>query len=350
MARWLFPGTIKRTSIKRKMQMIMSAIIDPNILCNIKYSDQNHKKQTEIFLNGILTNGLLIVDDDGKLLSEIIDNTFKLSSTTGQLTRILIEELLKNGRKYLLQLQPSKISTSLVTLINILSGDAKCDAIVTSTLNMNKYSVCKPGEVTNVENYSTSNFEINRRYYVDKISPIDSLTCDQLTDIVDRAIGYSKNITFFDKYIGHGSSTSNFRKTLEFVLDLWKLKGLFASKDNNCVVNIVTCPPHRLLESDMPHITTSKIDSNKKAINKVELELMARLRRKYNWKFNIYWKVDTDDIFHARHLDSDYCIALVERGFDLIKTDGSAKRCIVKLDSISTKHLQQCYSMKNYAV
>ena len=73
--------------------MIVSAVIEPSVF-EKDYFDELSMVNALDFLKGIERNGLLIIDDEGKLQNSFIDKIQSLSIKYSQQLQILIEELL----------------------------------------------------------------------------------------------------------------------------------------------------------------------------------------------------------------------------------------------------------------
>src|SRR5262245_29800365 len=85
--------------------MLITAVLDPTAY-NRSYFDQpGYRDNAEMFLRGIWTNGLLLVDPDGRLSERLQSEIEALPTSVGQSIAIWFQELLKNKRKRIIKCQ-----------------------------------------------------------------------------------------------------------------------------------------------------------------------------------------------------------------------------------------------------
>ena len=121
----------------------------------------------------------------------------------------------------------------------------------------------------------------------------------------------------------------------------WKKQGYFAS-DSGSFVEVYSCESEPISDHEGEYAKQQKLKRNIEAKKIIEQKLIAPLQKKYSLPINVYFKKDSKNIFHARHLRTQSAIILFDRGFDLFHYNGKLKRNIIKLDYPSLMHLKEC--------
>ena len=325
--------------------MLVSAVLDPSAF-DAAYFDALYTIHAEDFLKGIKTNGLLIIDSDRKLQDAIVNKFKDAPNRYGQRLPILLEELLKNRKRRVVEcriLPNSVASQELLDLICHLKTHTKTDALIVGSENFEKLRFDpehRHGIVPLFE-YRDSNFEKDRQRYCEGFGPIDTLFRSEVDEIVIRSVRFSKWLRFYDKQIGTGNNTSNFRRGISYILSLWKEHGLFASRQGIGNVEIFTCRDE--------HIPDDRIDDVNRKINR---ELMVRLKERFPswWQIKLSVKDDFNGIFHARYLETQHAIIRIDRGFDLFKENGEFRRNFFTLNMMENSHLRECRDLPNATV
>ncbi len=327
--------------------MLISAVPDPSAF-DVSYFDTVYRIQAEDFLRGIERNGLLIVDSGKRIQNAIIDRITSLPIKYRQQLQIKIEEiLLKKKTKRIIAITTSSNVTSPSNLLDLayqLKIDTQTDALIVgdNSLKTLKSAQKFDASIILLSDYRNSDFEKARQRYENRIGPIDTLPKTDVDNLIIHSIRFSKWLRFYDPQIGKGNNTSRFRKGIEYILSLWKDRGFFASQQGFGDVKIYTCSAERIRDDETDHAKESKLELNKEKYRKIKRELIEPLENQFPWPIELFVKSDPDDIFHARHLETQHGIINVERGFDMFKSNGVFKRNFFTLHTAASSHLKEC--------
>ncbi len=316
--------------------MLVSVVVDPSAFNKDCFNDL-YTIHVEDFLRGIWRNGVLIVDR-GRELQDALYRRAKCLPIKGQGAQILLTELLK--------IKSIAVSTDSLSdassgnpldLIYDLKTDTKVDALILGdesfeTLRFNQE---RNKGIVQLSKYRDSDFERKRQMYCDGLEPIDTLSEQEVKDIIIRLVRFSKRLRFYDAYIGTGNNTSGFRKGIEYILSIWKEHGFFSSQEGIGEVEIYTCAEH---------VPNDDINRVKRKINR---ELMEWLKRRFPrwWQIKLFVKDDPDSIFHARYLETDHAVVRVDKGFDLFKSRCNFYRNFFTLNMMESSHLEECQNL-----
>jgi hypothetical protein len=335
--------------------MILSSSIDPAAFNAELFASTSYKLQAEMYLKGVLSNGIIIVDPEGRIKQELITFIQLLPSTVGQQVKILIEEIMKHQKKKIIACLPdsytAKKSQKMIDLLLHIKQMCKVDYVITTdeTIDKLKADLKHDKAILSLTVYSNSHFENERRRFIEGILPIDMLSVMEIADVVSRSIKFSKWLRIYDKQIGTGDRTYYFKKGIKYILNLWKKDGYFVHLPE-VMIEIFTCAKEKIRIDDGVYDSDRKMKLNNEAINKIRSELVSTLKQEYGLKVTLYVKDDQNAIFHARHLESQYAILLFDRGFDLFNSDGKFNRNIIKVDTISYSHVKECRLLKDVDV
>ena len=326
--------------------MLVSAVLDPYVLdFDATYFDDLYMINAEDLLKGIKKNGVLIVDSGKRLQNALRD---RIKSQTFPMKyqkrlQILVEELLKNRKRRIVECPVAPNSTSSGNLLGIacdLKTDTEADRLIVGNNNFAalRFNPKYSDGIVPLSEYRDSDFEKERQRYCDGFGPIDMLSRSEVDEIVIRSIRFTKWLRFYDKQIGTGNNTSNFRRGIAYILSLWKEHGFFASQQGIGSVEIFTCRDE--------HISDDDIDDVNRKINR---ELMGQLREQFPswWQIKLSVKDDSNGIFHARYLETQHAIIRVDRGFALFKQNGSFWRNFFTLNMAESSHLRECRELPN---
>ncbi len=330
--------------------MLVSAVLEPSVF-DVKFFDELYTIHAVDFLRGIERNGLLIVDEDGALQNDFLkrfdeeENEYEPIPIKYRLRiqKPVEELLLKNKSKRLISFPvSSKISSSedLFELASALKKDTKADTLIVGNDNfkMNRFNPKHKDGIVSLPKYRDTDVEKNRQRYCVGLAPIDTLPRCEVEDIIVRSIRYSKWLRFYDRYIGTGDSTSDFRNGIRYILTLWYKHGYFSSKQGIGEVQIYTCYAEHIPKDEIPHVN-----------RKVNMELRNRLMNGFPnwWQFQLFVKKDPKRIFHARYLETQQAIIRIDRGFDLFEQNGGFKRNFFTLNMAESSHLKECRELPN---
>ncbi|MYC77457.1 hypothetical protein F4X10_16970 [Candidatus Poribacteria bacterium] len=321
---------------ERVKLMLMSAVLDPSAF-DVEDLDEFYMIQVEDFLQGVWRNGVLIVDSERKLQEELFKKAESLP-IKGNRLRTLLTDLLKEKSKRVAvpSVSPSNVSSvDLLDLTCHLKRDTEPDGLIVGDENFEKlrFDPEHRHSIVPLSEYRDSDFEKERQGYCDGLGPIDAYSRLDVDKIIIRSIRFTKWLRFYDKQIGTGNNTSNFRRGIAYILSLWKEHGFFASQQGIGTVEIFTCRDE--------HISDDDIDDVNRKINR---ELMEQLREQFPswWQIKLSVKDDPNGIFHARYLETQHAIIRVDRGFALFKQNGSFWRNFFTLNMAESSHLREC--------
>ena len=329
--------------------MLVSAVLDPSAFDADHFNDL-YTIQAEDFLQGLWRNGVLIVDSDRKLQEELFEKVESLPGT-GRLERlrILLTDLLKEKSK--------RVAVRLVSLSNASSMDilhlarhlkvhTEADILIVGHKDFEELNFTPEynSHIFPLSKYRDSDFEKERQRYYDGLGPIDTLLESDVKDVISRSIRFTKWLRFYDAYIGSGDNTSHFRKGIEYILNLWREHGFFATEQGIGSVEIFTCSAEQIRDDETDSAKGSKGERNQESYQKVVRELIEPLNSNedFPWPIKLSVKDDPDGIFHARYLETQHAIIRIDRGFDLFKQNGDFRRNFFTLNMAESSHLKEC--------
>ncbi len=327
--------------------MLMSAVLDPSAF-DVEDFDELYTIQVEDFLRGIWRNGVLIVDSERKLQKELFEKAESLPGTgKWERLRILLTDLLKEKSK--------RVDVRLVSLSNASSVDildlarhlkvhTEADILIVGDKDFEelKFTPEYNSHIFPLSKYRDSDFEKERQRYYDGLEPIDTLLESDVKDVVSRSARFTKWLRFYDAYIGSGDNTSHFRKGIEYILNLWREHGFFATEQGIGSVEIFTCSAEQIRDDETNSAKESKLERNQEKHQKVVRELVAPLSEDFPWPIKLSVKDDPDGIFHARYLETQHAIIRIDRGFDLFNQDNEFRRNFFTLNMAEGSHLKEC--------
>ncbi len=333
--------------------MLVSAVPDPSVF-DANYFDNFYMVNAEDFLKGIEKNGLLIVDTGKRLQDALIKQIRSVPTKYGQRLQILLEELLKNKKKRIVNwhVTPNSIpSGDLLDLAYHLKTEIEPDALIVGddSLQTLKSDQKYEASIIPLSDYRNSDFERDRQRYENQVGPIDKLPKKEVDDLIIRAVRFSKRLGFYDPYIENvNSNPKPFQKGIEYILSLWHDNGLFSRQKDICNVEIYTCCAEQIWDNETNHAKENKRTRNQDSHRKVIRELIEPLKNKYpDWQIKLSVKDDPDGIFHARYLETQHAIIRVDKGFDLFTQNGEFQRNFFTLNMAESSHLRECRDLQD---
>ena len=331
--------------------MLVSAVVDPSAFDkeHFEESDKSYKIQAEDLLKGIEENGILLFDSKGILRAALIEQIKSLPNTVGQQLQTLLPDLLK--------IKPKRYVTCCISLNNTLSDDllklayclkkdTKADVLIASpqSLETLKSKEKYDESVVPLSEYRDSNFEKVRKKYETHNTPIDKLPECEVKDFIIRSVRFSKQLRFYDPYIGQKKNTINFRDGIEYILSLWDEHGFFPHRTRS--VKIYTCSERR-----GPWNSWKWEQLIQKQKKRIIQELIRPLKSSFpSWSIEFSIKTDPRRIFHARFLEAEHAIIGVDPGFDFFARDGRFKRTLFIPNMTDTDHLREYRDLPNVSV
>lgn len=324
--------------------MLVSAVLDPEALdvSNFETNKEYYLLQLELFVRGIIENGVLLVDTGGQLKGRIKNKLKLLSEKFPEVQdlKTLFEEIFRENEE-----SPRRrmLLYADVNIEEYLASNHAQELRAPFRKFKNEY-IAEPDRL-NI--YYHSKFERKRRHYLFSLPPIDILDEeDKFKDLMRRITRYSSWLIFYDKMIGASiedllnkgeSNLQSFVAGIKSILDIWLEKEPLFQRGK---VTIFTAIRRKDVSySQIEAVVSSQLINPLKALHK-EIDLLI--------------KKDPNGIFHARHLQTEHQIILFERGFDLMRKDGSFRRQIIKIDDVryikkqhTITHLDEIHELDN---
>jgi len=332
--------------------MLMSAVIDPDVILEKYFTKGGYSEQVKLFLRGIQSNGIILIDPTENIIKQLEKRILSLSIKYRQSILIYFEEILKNRKRILVKCKrsPGMFSTSLpLTLIayNVKQkGNADCLFTTEDAINKYKDKFSRDNSIAPLSTYFDSKYEKMRFRLKDSLPSIDLLDVCDVEDIVIRITKYSKWLRIFDKQIGRGSNIGAFLKGIDFILKIWENNAYFNRQLEG--VEIITCADEVIHQWETRYAKSEKDKRNRVKINRIMSDLIQPLRNKYKFSIQLKVIIDEERDIHARHLETQNSIVLIERGFDIFKSDGKFKRNILKMDYQSAPTLREYCKLPKY--
>ena len=327
--------------------MLMSAVLDPSAL-DVEDLDELYTIQAEDFLHGIWKNGVLIVDSERRL-QDALSIKVELLPIKSRRLQTLLTDLLKEKSKRVAVPSVSLSNASLADadLLDIayhLKMGTEANILIVGDKNFEelRFNPKYGNHIFPLSEYRDSNFEADRQRYENQLGPIDKLSKSTVEDIIVRSIRFTKWLRFYDAYIGSGENTSRFRRSIEYILTLWKKHSFFVSRQSIGPVDIYTCDAEHIRDDETEQAKESKLKRNQEKHRKVIRELIDPLNQEFPWQINLFVKSDPDGIFHARYLETQHTIIRIDRGFDLFDQNSEFRRNFFTLNMAESSHLKEC--------
>jgi hypothetical protein len=323
--------------------MLMTAVVLPDAFDATHFADPSYHLNTEMFLRGIDSNGLILVDSEERLyheLCEAVDPLARLGK--GKNTHALFEELLKKRRQKVLRFVKTCCSVngspSTADVATQVVGHCGADALLVDPASHPKVGAGAPlgCAVIPVPDYHNSPFEAERRRCSERLPPVDQMPAGHFDDLIKRCTRYTRWLRLFDKQIGKANNLSHFRRGIERILRLWTSVAHFPKTELH--VELFTVVDESSYASFPPAV----------AYRRVKTDLVDALAAAFGLRIDLHFKKDDRSICHARHLQTQ-CLAIsFEAGFDFIEEDGTLRRNFVKIDGGCLDHLQEYRQLPEY--
>jgi hypothetical protein len=311
--------------------MLMTTIIHPEAFDRNHFAVPGYRDQAEMLFRGIESNGVILVDPNGRLLDELSFRIEGLGSKEGQQLQIRLAELQKQRRARIIKVNSSVCQIPPMAALLDISRRVRdsCNADTLVVDGASKELLMQLGvpekHLTLLAEYIRSDHEDIRRRFMENLPPVDQMSAGEFESHIVRCTRFARLIRFYDKQIGHGSSLSRYRRGIETLLRLWLDNAHF--RRNELRVEIYTCvPPHSVDPIDVVY-------------NRVLTNLTQALAQSFSVGIALYYKQDSSSITHDRYLQTEAVTLYFSKGFDFINEDNSLQRCSVKIDNGILDHL-----------
>jgi len=317
--------------------MLMTAVIQPESLDRDYFSILGYRDQAEMFFRGLESNGLILVDPDGRLLAELNSRVQALSTKDGQQIQIRLAELQKKQRRRIVFVDRTICACpqSLSPLHTALTVCQSCrpDTLIVDTKSQPQINAPQSASLTPLGSYISSDYEKRRHYYLDQTPPIDKMAAGEFDDDIVRCTRFSQIVRIYDKQIGHGSSLGGFRQGIGRILALWVANAHFPK--SSLAAEIYTCVQKSREPVDVIYARIRDL-------------LLHRLHREHGVRVTLFFKEDDASITHDRFLQTNSVALSFSKGFDYLNENGDLQRCSVKIDNGAYEHLQDYRNLKDH--
>lgn len=316
--------------------MLVSTVVMPESFLASHFAEPTYHLNMEVFLRGIDTNGLILVDAEEKLYQKMCDNVESLASIgKGKATHALFEELLKKRRQKIVRFvktdcsvpqsrQPADVASSL-------ARQCKANTLVADPANLVQLTASTGGsvQVISIADYIGSSVEAERRRCFENLPSLDRMASGEFDKLIVGATRFSRWLRFYDKQIGKGTSLSRFRRGIEKILQLW-INAAHFPKDQ-LSVEVFTV----IDESQYRHFEPSV------AYYRVKDDLVGSLQQQFGIPIKLSIKRDPDSQCHPRHLQVQALAIMFEKGFDIFDDNGAFCRSFMTAAGDFNTHLQE---------
>ena len=309
--------------------MLTTAVIHPEALDRAHFATPGYRDQAEMLFRGLESNGLLLIDADGRLLDELKTRVQKLSTRDGQQLQIRLAELQKKQKRRIVIADriacPCPQSQSLLDAALTVHRACRSDTLVVGVTSGAQVQATPRLNVTPLGSYIGSDYEQMRHQYLDQLPPIDCMAPGEYDQHMIRCTRWSTCIRIYDKQIGHGSSLSGFRNGIARIIELWVQNAHFPRASLH--VDIYTCVQKTHKSTDTVYAAILDV-------------LVRRLSVAYRIPVTLHFKEDAAGITHDRFLQTNSVAVSFSKGFDYVNEDGTLQRCSVKIDNGAYEHLR----------
>ena len=316
--------------------MQATSIVSPEVFSEQHFERPGYRSFVQHFLRSLRSTGNLLSDESGFIWEEIQKAIRRLPIKYRQDIEIRITELKK---------KPSK--RKVVKCVDRKCGTASSQS---SELILSKLFESLTPDIflvapnqksiegsTSMEEILDSEYDELSRRFGSELPPIEG-DSEKFDDLIRRAVRFSRTLVIYDKQIGRGNSLSLYRAGIIKVIDLWTANSHFKPES----VSIFTCGESWEVERRASYEVEKAIERNRDAFERIKRELLAPLKDRYDdLNFSFEMKNDTPSDFHARYLETNTCVVLFERGFDICKKDEPEllKRIELKLSDATRSDL-----------
>ena len=323
--------------------MLISTVVLPESFSESLFADPTYHINMELFLRGIDTNGLILVDTGNRLYQQMCDNVELLKShKKGKTIHALFEELIKKQRQKIIRfvfVKTADISNPNLQPADVaLSVAIECGVgyIITNLANHPKIIADGGVQVLPVTNYSASSLEHERRNYVSELPSLDTMAGGEFDKLISDATRYSRWLRFYDKQIGKGTSLGRFRQGMERILNRWVHSAHFPLADLSVeLLTVVDESQHKVHDPSV-------------AFYRVKHDLVDSLHNQFNIPIRLSVRRDPDSKMHARFLQTQSLAILFERGFDILGNNGALNTSFVTIGGNFECHLRTFRQLQEF--
>lgn len=323
--------------------MLISFVVLPDAFSVEHLSKPQYRDNMQILLEGIQTNGLILIDQEGLLLNKLHDKiTSLINNSKSQKIVIYFEELMKMERRKIKRFIKTDISSAsffdLSEIAASIARNCKAYSLLTDPQNCQRLVETIDGElqVIPIDSYISSDVEAKRRKYLARLPPLDQMESCQFDKLIIDATRFSRWLRFYDKQIGKGGNLDLFRHGIEKILELWVKNAYF-----------------RRSELSVQLFTVADESRNRRldpgvAYKNVKHDIVDYLVGKFDLRIDFHVKLDPNSYCHARYLQTQSFAILFERGFDFLKRNGDFKSTFITIACDSSGYLDEFRKLSEF--
>jgi hypothetical protein len=325
--------------------MLISIVILPEAFSVEHFSKPQYQDNMQILLEGIQTNGLILVDKEDRLFKELCDKVLSLAEN-GKYQKIVIhfEELVKKQRARKIRFVKTNISSKPALQLSEVAAriaiDCKgCSLLTDPNTTYHSTVIQTTGgkvPVIPILNYIPSNIEAERKKYLNGLPSLDMMEIGQFDKLIIDATRFSRSLKFYDKQIGKGTNLSRFRLGIKKILQLWVKNAYFPKNELSVIL-------YTVVDESINRRTDAA-----EAYNKVKANLVDSLAEEFGLRFEFIMKHDPESHCHARHLQTQTFAIMFEKGFDFLENDGKLSRTFITIGGDFSDHLNEFQKLKPY--
>ncbi len=323
--------------------MLTAVVVHPDSFHEANFADPGYHLNTEVFLRGVDTNGLILLDAQERLYQALCDTVEPLARLgKGKNTHALFEELLKKRRQKIVRFVKTCCTLngnpSLTDAASVVARQCNADAVLVDPANRSSVGAAVPSDlpVISIPDFISSPVENERRRFCERLPSVDQMAPGEFDALIQRSTRFSRWLRFFDKQVGKGSNLSRFRRGIGKILSLWLNAAHY---------------PHDELHAEL--FTVVDDSSYAKcapvvAYRRARENLVRPLERDLRLRIELHFKHDANSICHARHLQTQSIAICMDGGFDFLNDDGTMRRNFIKLDGGCLEHLHEYRTLPSY--
>jgi len=174
--------------------MLLSTVVLPESFSASHFADPTYHLNMEVFLRGIDSNGLILIDAEERLYQQMCDHVETLANHgKGKTTHALFEELLKKRRQKIIRFVKTECSFNSnrqsADVAACVATTCKVDSLVTDSANQSQLTVATGGavQVIPVSDYIGSHIEAERRRCVESLPSLDKMVAGQFDKLIVNA-------------------------------------------------------------------------------------------------------------------------------------------------------------------
>jgi hypothetical protein len=317
--------------------MLMSAVVHPEAFASTHFDAQGYRDHVEMFLRGMQSNGVLLVDSDKRLLNALSDQIDALGTKCGQQIRIRFEELRKPGRSRVVVTR-CRCNATLNTLeaARAVHDATRSDGLIVSpdTTRLLQSGIGSDSdELTSMAAYISSAFETSRHMHLEHQPLLDQMGSDAFAAQIIRLTRFSKRLRFYDKQIGADGNLQGFRRGLGRILSLWTANAYHVR--TSLTAEIYTCVQATQRPTEVVY-------------QRLKDDIAAELSNAAGVQIGLFLKDDPGHLTHDRYLQTDSLAVYFSKGFDFLDRDGSLHRCSMRVDNTAHEHLSEYRGLSNH--